>query len=127
MSKKTKAKQTADLSDRLLAFVSGCLGLSSSLPDDRVGTELAEAILKPAVASYFRHGEAEGCATAKEFTQKFRETLGELRIARRALILIKTNGKAEAGRQAERLHEACDELVRAFFQSVRVLENKAGN
>ena len=127
MSKKTKASRPQDLSDRLLTFVSGCLELSSSLPDDKVGTALSEAILKPAVASYFRHGEAEGCATAKEFTQKFRETLGELRIARRALILIQANGKAEAGRKAFRLNEACDELVRAFFQSVRVLENKTGN
>lgn len=117
----------ADVSDRLLTFVSGCLGLAGSFPEGRVGNALADSLLKPSVASYFRHGEAEGSPSAKEFTEKFREVLRELRTTRRALQMIqKTSVPCDLDSVKDLLEQA-DELVRTFFQSVRVLENKVSN
>ena len=56
-----------DLSDRLLSFTSNLLGLAGSLPEDRAGGHLAEELLRSGTAAYFRHGEAEGSPSAKEF------------------------------------------------------------
>ena len=130
---KSKTPKT-DVSDRLLTFVSGCLGLAGGLPDDKACNALADSLLKPSVASYFRHGEAEGSPTAKEFTEKFREVLKELRTTRRALKLIQSILKHHKAIQTEEINaglysllEEADVLIRIFFSSVRTLENKAGN
>jgi hypothetical protein len=121
---KAERKQM-DLSDRLLLFTSQMLYLAGSLPEDRAGNQLAESILRHSTAAYFRHGEAEGSPSAKEFTQKLREALSELRILRRALLLLdKVSIPCDRGAVRQGLEDA-DILVRIFFSSVRTLENKA--
>ena len=65
------------MSERLLSFTSNLLGLAGSLPDDRAGGHLAEELLRSGTAAYFRHGEAEGSPSAKEFAEKFRACLAE--------------------------------------------------
>lgn len=122
----TRNERGPDLSDRLLAFTSGMLGLSASLPEDRAGGHLAEQLLRTATAAYFRHGEAEGCPSAKAFADKFRECLIELRTARRALQLLAKAGLPCDGQAVRTLLEEVDILVRIFFSSIRTLENKAG-
>ena len=102
------------------------LGLSASLPEDRVGGHLAEQLLRTATAVYFRHGEAEGCPSVAGFADKFRECLIELRMARRALQLLVKAGIPCDGQAVRTLLEEVDILVRIFFSSIRTLENKAG-
>ena len=85
-------RRGSEVSDRLLAFTSYCLGIAGSLPDDRAGAHLADALLNSSVAAYFRHGEAEGSPSAKEFADKFRACLIELRKSRRALQLSEKAG-----------------------------------
>lgn len=127
---KTKTEPTRsggpDLSDRLLGFTSTLLGLAGSLPEDRAGGHLAEQLLRSATAVYFRHGEAEGSPSAKEFCDKFRACLAELRIARRALQLLERAGLPCDGQALRTALEEADILIRIFFSSVRTLENKAG-
>ncbi len=112
------------MSDRLLAFTSGLLGLSASLPEDRAGGHLAEQLLRTATAAYFRHGEAEGSPSAKDFAEKFRACLVELRTARRTLQLLEKAGLPCDGQAVRSLLEDADILVRIFFSSIRTLENK---
>jgi len=82
MTTATKSTQNerrgSDVSDRLLAFTATLLGLAGSLPEDRAGGHLAEQLLRSATCAYFRHGEAEGSPSAKEFCEKFRACLAEL-------------------------------------------------
>ena len=122
---KTTSPRSTDVSDRLRDFVSDMLGLAGQLPEDRAGNILADAILKHSVASYLRHGEAEGSPSAKEFAQKFRECLIELRTLRRVLLLLEKAGLPCDGQAVRQGLEDCDILVRIFFSSVRTLENKA--
>ncbi|NDD57249.1 MAG: hypothetical protein EBZ44_05980, partial [Verrucomicrobia bacterium] len=68
-------RRGSDVSERLLAFTSTLLGLAGSLPEDRAGGHLAEQLLRSGTAAYFRHGEAEGSPSAKEFADKFRAAL----------------------------------------------------
>ena len=89
-------RRGSDVSDRLLAFTSTLLGLAGSLPEDRAGGHLAEQLLRSGTAAYFRHGEAEGSPSAKEFADKFRAALTELRISRRALQLQLLTRRHEA-------------------------------
>ncbi len=113
------------MSDRLLAFTATLLGLAGSLPEDRAGGHLAEQLLRSATCAYFRHGEAEGSPSAKEFCEKFRACLAELRIARRALQLLERAGLPCNGQAVKEGLEEADILIRIFFSSIRTLETKA--
>lgn len=113
-----------DLSDRLLTFTSEAIELANSLPADRAGTMLAEALLRTATQSYYAHGEAEGAPSAKEFADKFRECLKHLRLTRRTLYLVQPFAKGK--KDVAKLLEDADILIRIFFSSVRTLEQKAG-
>jgi len=121
---KPETKQL-DLSDRLLEFVSNMLCLAGSLPEDRAGGFLAEKLLQSATAGYFRHGEAEGSPSAKEFTQKFRDSIAELRASRRALQLLEKSGIPCDGQAVRTALEEVDILIRIFFSSIRTLEGSA--
>ncbi|NDF98679.1 MAG: four helix bundle protein [Chitinophagia bacterium] len=128
ITKSTKPSTTtrgSDVSDRLLAFTSTLLGLAGSLPEDRAGGHLAEQLLRSATAAYFKHGEAEGSPSAKEFCDKFRACLAELRVARRALQLLEKAGLPCDGQSVREGLEEADILIRIFFSSIRTLENKA--
>jgi len=114
--------RSPDLKDRLLTFTSNMLGISASLPEDRAGGHLSEMLLRSATAMYFRHGEAEGSPSAKEFAEKFRACLTEIRITRRALELIKASSIPCDGLAVRQGLEDADILIRIFFSSVRTLE-----
>jgi four helix bundle protein len=126
-TKPSTATRGSDVSDRLLAFTSTLLGLAGSLPEDRAGGHLAEQLLRSATAAYFRHGEAEGSPSAKEFCDKFRACLAELRIARRALQLLEKAGLPCDGQAVREGLEEADILIRIFFSSIRTLENRAAS
>ena len=113
------------MSDRLLSFTSNLLGLAGSLPDDRAAGHLAEELLRSGTAAYFRHGEAEGSPSAKEFAEKFRACLVELRVSRRALQLLAKAGLPCDGQAVRTALEEVAILIRIFFSSIRTLEDKA--
>jgi len=117
-------RRGSDVSDRLLSLTSHCLGLAGSLPEDRAGGHIAEALLRSATGAYFRHGEAEGSPSAKEFADKFRAALTELRIARRTLQLLEKAGLPCDGQAVRTALEESDILIRIFFSSIRTLENR---
>jgi four helix bundle protein len=120
----TQPQRSPDLKDRLLGFTSNMLGLAGSLPDDRAGSHLSEMLLRSSTASYFRHGEAEGSPSAKEFTEKFRACLTELRVTRRALELLEKAGIPCDGLAVRQGLEDVDILIRIFHSSIRTLESK---
>lgn len=122
---KTEERRGSDVSERLLAFCSGMLGLAASLPEDRAGGVIADNLLRSATGAYFRHGEAEGSPSAKEFAEKFRQALTELRIARRTLQLLHKAGLPCDGSAVRMGLEEVDILIRIFFSSIRTLENRA--
>ena len=129
MSKTTKTptpeRRGSDVSDRLLAHTSNCIGLAASLPEDRAGSHLADQLLRTATEAYFRHGEAEGSNSAKAFADKFREALLALRTNRRALQLLERAGLPCDGQAVRTGLEEVDILIRIFFSSIRTLEEKA--
>lgn len=126
-TKPSTATRGSDVSDRLLTFTSTLLGLAGSLPEDRAGGHLAEQLLRSATAAYFRHGEAEGSPSAKEFCDKFRAALAELRVARRALQLLEKAGLPCDGQAVREGLEEADILIRIFFSSIRTLENRTAS
>ena len=122
----TNERRGSDVSDRLLAHTSNCIGLAASLPEDRAGSHLADQLLRTATEAYFRHGEAEGSNSAKAFADKFREALTALRVNRRVLQLLDKAGLPCDGQAVRTGIEEVDILIRIFFSSIRTLENKAG-
>jgi hypothetical protein len=86
---------------------------------------VADAILNQALAAYYAHGQAGGSPSAKEFTEKFRETLEQLRLLRRTLYLLQVMALPCDGSAVTKGLEDADILVRIFFSSIRTLTNKA--
>ena len=119
---KTTSPRSTDVSDRLRDFASDMLGLAGQLPEDMMGNILAYALLKHSVASYFRHGEAEGSSSVEVLANKFRECLGELRTLRRTLTFLHGSGIVCSRLAIEKGLEDCDILIRIFFSSIRTLE-----
>jgi hypothetical protein len=118
-------RKSPDLSDRLRSFTADMATLAASLPEDRAGARLADTILNQSLAAYYAHGQAEGSPSAKEFTEKFRETLEQLRLLRRTLYLLQVMALPCDGSAVTKGLEDADILVRIFFSSIRTLTNKA--
>jgi hypothetical protein len=117
-------RKSPDLSDRLRSFTADMATLAASLPEDRAGARVADTILDQSLAAYYAHGLAEGSPSAKEFTEKFKETLEHLRLLRRTLYLLQAMALPCDGKAVVRGLEDADILVRIFFSSVRTLTNK---
>lgn len=118
-------RKSPDLSDRLRSFTADIATLAASLPEDRIGSRVADKILDQSLAAYYSHGQAEGSPSAKEFTEKFRETLEHLRLLRRTLYLLQAMRLPCNGEAVVKGLEDADILVRIFFSSIRTLTNKA--
>jgi hypothetical protein len=118
-------RKSPDLSDRLRSFTADMTTLAASLPEDRAGARVADTILNQSLAAYYAHGQAEGSPSAKEFTEKFRETLEQLRLLRRTLYLLQVMALPCDGSAVTKGLEDADILVRIFFSSIRTLTSKA--
>lgn len=125
-----------DLHDRLISFTKSILGISACLETNRASASVAERLLQHSLGAYFAHGEAEGSPSAKEFTEKFRGCLKELRLLRRALMLLEGNGPYTPATTNGLLGlvekkdlvgalEELDVIIRIFFSSIRTLEGTA--
>lgn len=117
--------KTMDVSDRLRKFSADCGELADSLPETRTGKRLADCILTHAFSAYLFHGKAEGSLSAKEFADRFRDVLEELRQLRRALYFLLVSPMPKDRERVDKLVEDCDILVRIFFSSIRTLEGRA--
>jgi len=118
-------RKSPDLSDRLRSFTADMATLAASLPEDRAGARVADTILNQSLAAYYAHGLAEGSPSAKEFTEKWKETLEHLRLLRRTLNLLHAMALPCDGKAVVKGLEDADILIRVFFSSVRTLTNKA--
>ena len=125
MKKQKKNEQrTPDISERLLTLTAKVMSLSASLPDDRVGAKVTDELTTLAMLAYRNHGLAEGSPSAKEFAEKFRDVLKNLREIRRTLHIVEKVGFPCDGQTLRELLEETDLLIRIFFSSIRTLESR---
>ncbi len=68
-------RKNPDIRDIMKEFTSETLTLASTLPEDRTGAKIADAIIEHSLSAYKAHSKADGEPTAIGFTQQFRVAL----------------------------------------------------
>ena len=131
MTTKTQTeKRGSDVKTRLTDHTLACFNIAVHLirsphASHRGGCFISSDLAETAKNALLRHAEAEGSPSAKEFADKFRLALVQLRLNRTILDLI-YNGKMSSDPTAvASALEDVDILIRIFFSSIRTLENRA--
>jgi four helix bundle protein len=113
-----------DLEERLLEFTANIVRLADSLPNTKAGSHIAGQLLRCGTSPLANHGEVEAAESRKDFLDKLRICLKELRETWRWLRLI---GRLDLS-QGEQLRVSLtevEELIRIFAASVRTTEKNA--
>jgi four helix bundle protein len=106
-----------DLSERLLDFAVMIGQIIRTLPRDRLGSHVANQLVRSGTAPAAQHAEAQSAESRRDFVHKLkiglkelRETLFWLRLARRMRLNV---GGQLAAAAAE-----CEELIAIFVKSI---------
>jgi four helix bundle protein len=113
-----------DLEKRLLEFSARIIRLVDALPNTRAANHVAGQLLRWGTSPYGNHGEVEAAESRKDFIDKLKICLKELKESRRWLRLVKKAGMLPAPKMAPILHET-EELIMIFFASIRTAEKNA--
>ena len=125
MATKTQTeKRGSDVKTRLTDHTLACFHIAVHLTH-RGGCFISSDLAETAKNALLRHAEAEGSPSAKEFADKFRLALVQLRLNRTILDLIYHGEMSSDPTAVQTALEDVDVLIRIFFSSIRTLENKA--
>jgi four helix bundle protein len=113
-----------DLEERLLEFSARIIRLVDALPDTRAANHVAGQLLRCGTSPYGNHGEVEAAESRKDFIDKLKICLKELKESRRWLRLVKKAQMLPAPKLSPILHET-EELIMIFFASIRTAEKNA--
>src|SRR5438045_4054658 len=81
-------KTKYDLEDRLLEFAVAVVELTDDLPNTRAGNHIAGQLLRCGTSPYGHHVDVESAASRKDFINKLKFCLKQLRETRRSLRLV---------------------------------------
>ena len=125
MTTKTQTeKRGGDIKTRLTEYTLTCFTIAQTLTN-KGGHFVSDDLVDSAKNALLRHAEAEGSPSAKEFADKYRLALVQLRVNRTILDLV-YNGKLSSDlTSVATALEDVDILIRIFFSSIRTLENRA--
>jgi four helix bundle protein len=113
-----------DLEERLLEFSARIIRLVDALPSTRAANHVAGQLLRCGTSPYGNHGEVEAAESRKDFIDKLKICLKELKESRRWLRLVKKAQMLPAPKLSPILHET-EELIMIFFASIRTAEKNA--
>jgi len=113
-----------DLEERLLNFTVGVVRLADALPNTKAGNHISGQLLRCGTSPLANHGEVEAAESRKDFLNKLRICLKELREIWRWLRLIGRLELADGTALSGTLTEV-EELIRIFAASVRTTEKNA--
>jgi four helix bundle protein len=114
-----------DLGERLLDFAATIGEIVKELPNDRLGSHLANQLIRSGTAPAAHHAEAQSAESPRDFIHKLkvglkelRETLFWLRLAAR--MLLNPSMKLESSANE------CDELIAIFVRSIATATRNTG-
>lgn len=113
-----------DIEERLIAFMIRIIGVVEALPNTRVGTHVANQLLRCGTSPAPNYAEAQGAESRKDFIHTMRICLKELREARVWLLSIQRKPLIEPGTKLDPLVGECNELIAIFVTSIATAMNK---
>ena len=113
-----------DLEERLIDFSIGVIDIVETLPNSRVGSHIANQLVRSGTSPAANYGEAQSAESRSDFIHKMLISLKELREARIWLLIIKRKGLIKpAVKVLQILEESC-ELIAIFAASVKTAKRK---
>ena len=122
-NEKSKGTQKFDLEGRLIDFSLGVIDIVESLPNSRVGSHIANQLVRSGTSPAANYGEALSAESRSDFIHKMRVSLKELRETRIWLLIIQRKGLIKPEAVLRELKENC-ELIAIFAASIKTSKKK---
>jgi four helix bundle protein len=122
-NEKSKGTQKFDLEGRLIDFSLGVIDIVESLPNSRVGSHIANQLVRSGTSPAANYGEALSAESRSDFIHKMRVSLKELRETRIWLLIIQRKGLIKPEVVLRVLKENC-ELIAIFAASINTAKKK---
>ena len=112
-----------DLGERLLDFAVAIGRVVKALPNNRLGSHMANQLIRSGTAPAAHHAEAQSAESRRDFIHKLKLALKELR---ETLVWLRLAARTDLqhGTQLNATAAECDELIAIF---VRSIETARGN
>ncbi|MGD1042719.1 MAG: four helix bundle protein [Sedimentisphaerales bacterium] len=123
-NEKSKGTQKFDLEGRLIDFSLCVIDVVESLPNSRVGSHIANQLVRSGTSPAANYGEALSAESRSYFIHKMRVSLKELRETRIWLLIIQRKGLVKPEAVLRVLKENC-ELIAIFAASINTAKKKS--
>ncbi len=114
-----------DLEERLLEFAARILRACRAIESGRAGDHVSDQLARSGTSPMAHHSEAESSRSRKDFINKMKVGLQELRESRRWLQLTVRTPLVEKPHLLEPLIEESLELIKIFRASIKTAESNA--
>jgi four helix bundle protein len=121
---KCKRAQKFDLEERLIDFSIGVIDIVESLPSTRVGSHIANQLVRSGTSPAANYGEAQSAESRSDFIHKMRVSLKELRETRIWLLIVERKGLIRPATTLSRVLKENCELIAIFAASVKTAQRK---
>ncbi len=110
-----------DLEDRLVDFAVRIIHVVEALPSSKAGNHVTGQLIRSGTAPAPNYGEAQSAESRKDFIQKMKIALKELRETLIWLKIIERKPLCEPAKMTD-ITKECDELIAIFVKSVKTAE-----
>ena len=120
----SKEEKRYDIEDRLIDFAVRIIILAGSLPKTRIGSHIANQIIRSGTAPAPNYGEAQGAESRSDFIHKMKICLKELRETRVWLKMTMKANLIKPESKVEPLLNENDQLISIFVTSIKTSKSK---
>ena len=122
MTKLENNKKTYDLEKRLLDSSVSIINLVEKLPNTYTGEHIAKQLIRSGTSAAPNYGEAQSAESRRDFINKMKLSLKELRETKVWLNIIKRISLIRAKNDFETVIAECNELIMIFAASIKTAE-----
>jgi four helix bundle protein len=112
-----------ELEQRLIRFAVDIIRITENLPATRVGSHLADQIVRSGTSCALNYGEAQSAESRRDFIHKLGIVLKELRETQIGLKIIEQARILPVKIPVAALVHECDELIAIFYRSVQTAKS----
>ena len=117
--KKENKSKKYDLEERLINFAVRIINIVEKLPNTRTGNHIANQLVRCGTSPAPNYGEAQSAESRKDFVNKIKICLKELRETKIWLKVIQRRVLIKNAEEVRDILRECDELISIFFTSIK--------
>ena len=117
-------KREYDLQERLIDFAVRTLNLVEALPNSRIGTHVANQLMRSGTSPAPNYGEAQAAESRADFVHKMKICLKELRETKVWLQIAQRKELMQPISRLDNILAECEELISALYTGIRTAEAK---